>query len=125
MVRSNYNMEIIEGENLFENATRVGGRFVEELRALAEDQPIISAVRGRGMMIAFDLPNREAREEFYHGLYDAGLLGIRSGERAIRFRPVLDFPEDAVNEALDILKRQCRRMSASPRATAKEPELVK
>jgi len=62
-------------------------------------------------MLAFDLPDRASREEFYLGLFDIGLLAIRSGERSIRFRPTLDFPERAIATVLEMLGEQCRRMS--------------
>ena len=125
MVRSSYIMEIIERDNLLQNASRVGVRFVEALQNLSREQPLISAVRGRGMMIAFDLPSKEAREQFYKGLFEAGLLAIRSGERAIRFRPVLDFPENAVEEAIEIITRQCRRMREFAPTEEPSTELVK
>jgi L-lysine 6-transaminase len=38
------------------------------------------------------------------------LLAIRSGDRSIRFRPVLDLPADAIESAMAILREQCRRM---------------
>jgi L-lysine 6-transaminase len=72
---------------------------------------VITAVRGRGLMIAFDLPSRALRDEFYRGLFDLGLLALRCGERSIRFRPALDLPESAIGEAMEILEKQCRRTS--------------
>ena len=63
-------------------------------------------------MLAFDLPDRQTREEFYQGLFEIGLLAIRSGARAIRFRPALDFPAAEVATAMDMLREQCRRMKA-------------
>lgn len=126
MVRSTYIMEIIRDEHLLANATFVGERFLQALRELAEAQPIISAVRGRGAMIAFDLPDTNTREEFYRGLYETGLLAIRSGQRAIRFRPVLDFPQAAVEEAIDLIRKQCRRMPRiGDRLSPLQPMLVK
>jgi L-lysine 6-transaminase len=61
-------------------------------------------------MIAFDLPARDLRDKFYQGVFDLGLLALRSGERSIRFRPTLDLPMDAVGEAMEILRKQCQRM---------------
>jgi L-lysine 6-transaminase len=125
MVRSSYIMEIIERDHLLEHVARTGRKFVEALEALAREEPLISAVRGRGHMIAFDLPDKEAREQFYRGLFESSLLAIRSGERSIRFRPVLDFPENAVDEAIELLRRQCRRMREFAPTETPAPELVK
>ena len=41
---------------------------------------------------------------------DRGLLVLKSGERAIRFRPALDITSDVVDEALNILDEECRRL---------------
>ena len=63
-------------------------------------------------MLAFDLPSRDAREQFYRGLFDLGLLAIRAGERSVRFRPVLDITPAVVQDAVGLLREQCRRMRA-------------
>ncbi|MEY2492709.1 MAG: L-lysine 6-transaminase, partial [Verrucomicrobiota bacterium] len=57
MVRSTHFLRIIEQENLFENAAKVGAYFIEQLLELQRDCPFISRVRGRGLFIAFDLPD--------------------------------------------------------------------
>ena len=115
MVRCTHHLQIIEDERLVQNAARVGEQLLDGLREVAaEDNPIL-AVRGRGLMIAFDLPDHHMREAFYKGLYDVGLLAIRSGEKAIRFRPALDFPAAAVDETLKLIREECKRLN---RATA-------
>jgi L-lysine 6-transaminase len=110
MVRCTHHLQIIEDERLVENAAQVGEQLLDGLSEVAaEDNPIL-AVRGRGLMIAFDLPNHETRETFYKGLYDVGLLAIRSGEKAIRFRPALDFPAAAVDETIKLIREECNRL---------------
>jgi L-lysine 6-transaminase len=68
----------------------------------------LTAVRGRGLMIAFDLPSPAARDAFWKGAYELGLLVVRSGERSIRLRPVLDLTDDIIEAALRIMDQQCR-----------------
>lgn len=114
MVRATHCLRIIEKEGLLENATRVGGLFLQELCELSRKHLFIQAPRGRGLMISFDLPKGEMRDQFHRGLFEAGLLALRGGERTIRFRPALDLPEEAVAEAIEILTRQCRRMETHP-----------
>jgi L-lysine 6-transaminase len=46
-------------------------------------------------MLAFDLPDSEARDAFWKGA-STGLLVLRCGERSIRLRPVLDITEDVI-----------------------------
>lgn len=112
MVRSTHYLRIIESERLVQNAADTGRLFLDELRRLAADEPLITGVRGRGLMLAFDLPDRDTRERFYKGLFELGLIAIRCGERSIRFRPVLDITPAVVHEALALLREQCRRMKA-------------
>jgi L-lysine 6-transaminase len=112
-VRSTHYLRVIEEERLVENARVQGDHLLEELRKLARQHVVLSAVRGRGLMLAFDLPNTALRDAFWKGAYDLGLLVVRSGERSIRLRPVLDIKPDAIEGALRIMDEQCRRLSAA------------
>lgn len=112
MVRATHCLRLIHEERLLEHAARVGALLVEELEHIADESHFLSAVRGRGFMIAFDLPTTELREKFLCGLFDLGLLALRAGTRSIRFRPALDLPEEAVGQAVEILKKQCQRMAS-------------
>ena len=111
MVRSTHFLEIIEKENLVENARVVGEHFLNRLLDLQKEEPMITAVRGRGLFLAFDLPDPATRNEFWKGLFDGGMLALKSGERAIRFRPALDITHEVVDEAIELLRQQCRRMN--------------
>jgi L-lysine 6-transaminase len=113
MVRATHYLQIIEQERLVKNAQDLGGMLLEGLCELAANEPLISAPRGRGLMVAFDLPDKAQRDQFYHGLFEIGLLALRSGERSIRFRPALDVCAGEIREALDLLREQCRRMAGS------------
>jgi L-lysine 6-transaminase len=110
-VRSTHYLRIIEQEKLVENAHDKGEYFVKELQSLAKRYSVISAVRGRGLMIAFDLPNTAMRDAFWKGAYELGLLVVRCGDRSIRLRPVLDVKADVIDEAIGIMQQECRRLS--------------
>lgn len=112
MIRSTHFLRIIEKEGLVENARKVGDYFLNALRDLQNEQPMISAVRGRGLFIAFDLPDPKTRDEFWKGLFDRGLLVLKSGERAIRFRPALDITTEVIDEAIGLLREQCQQKNA-------------
>ena len=111
MVRSTHFLQIIEEENLVENARVVGDHFLSRLLELQKHNPIMAAVRGRGLFLAFDLPDPQTRDAFWKGLFQNGVLSLKSGERAIRFRPALDITKEVVDEAIEILGQQCRRTS--------------
>jgi L-lysine 6-transaminase len=109
-VRSTHFLRIIEKERLVENARSKGEIFLAELEALARRYPILSAVRGRGLMIAFDLPDAERRDQFWKGAFELGLLVVRCGKKSIRLRPVLDLTEEVIGESLRMMDKQCRRL---------------
>lgn len=119
MVRSTYCLKILEEDRLADHAQLVGRAFLDELRAFQEEEPLIQAVRGRGLMLAFDLPDRAARDQFLKGLFELGVLAIKCGPKSIRFRPALDFPQEKVSFVLDRLRQQCRRMKRN--AALKRP----
>lgn len=108
MVRSTHYLQIIEKEHLVENAAKVGAYFLDHLRQLQRDEPTISAARGRGLLLAFDLPDAETREEFWKGLFDVGVLALRCGENSIRFRPALDLTANVVDQAMELMRKFCR-----------------
>jgi L-lysine 6-transaminase len=109
MVRSTHFLRIIEKENLVENARVVGEHFLTSLQQLQSEQPIVSAVRGRGLFIAFDLPDAKTRDEFWKGLFDRGLLVLKSGDHSVRFRPALDITSEVIDEAMALLRAQCQQ----------------
>src|SRR2546430_1455748 len=109
MVRSTHYLRIIEEERLVENAAKVGAYFLEQLRELQREEPLISAARGRGLFLAFDLPDAQTREEFWHGFFDLGVLTLRSGENSIRFRPALDVTAAVIDEAVEGMRKFCRQ----------------
>src|SRR5436309_4089429 len=76
MVRSTHLMRIVEEEHLVENAAKVGAYFLDQLRQLGKEFDYIKAVRGRGMFLAFDLPDPKMREEMWKGLFDLGVLTL-------------------------------------------------
>jgi len=107
MVRSTHFLRIMEKEHLAENAAKVGGYFLDQLRDLQKEEPLISAARGRGLFLAFDLPDAKTREQFWKGFFNLGVLTLRSGENSIRFRPPLDITAGVIDEAMDAIRKFC------------------
>jgi L-lysine 6-transaminase len=112
MVRATHTLRLIERDHLVDNACDRGAHLLAGLQELAAEEPLLTAPRGRGLMVAFDLPDSEQRDQFYTGLFESGLLTLRSGEHSIRFRPPLDVAEPEIMEALRIVREQCRRSAA-------------
>lgn len=106
MVRFRRYLEIIEEERLVDNARDVGSYLLEKLQALQQHRPQqVSNVRGRGLMCAFDLDNRDTRVEFLKLAFDNGLLMLGCGVRSVRFRPVLSVSKHEIDEGLEIVER--------------------
>jgi len=123
MVRSTHCLRIIEEERLVENAAVRGEEFLLGLQAVASEFEFVSAPRGRGLMLAFDLPDRATRDAFWTGLHELGALALRSGERTLRFRPALDIRTEAVNRALVLIREQCQRTRSPARPNVTNPPL--
>ena len=105
MVRAQRFIEIIRDENLLENAKTMGAYIMGGLEKLAQETGKISNVRGRGLMIAFDLPNDGERNAVRKRLFDNKAIILPCGERSLRFRPVLDIDKSAADRALDVIRR--------------------
>ncbi|MGE5237028.1 MAG: L-lysine 6-transaminase [Acidobacteriota bacterium] len=108
MVRSTRLLEIIAEQDLVGNARRVGAFLMAGLEELSHEMPgLVSQVRGRGLMIAFDLPDPDTRSRFVHGARQHGLLVLPCGERSIRFRPFLDITTEDAATGLELVHRTC------------------
>ncbi len=104
------NLEIMEEQDLFNHASRVGKIFQQRLRGFA-DHPLVGEVRGEGLLGAAELvKNKDPREPFAasegvaaycaQACQDAGLI-VRNIGDAIAFCPPLIITEDQVHELFD------------------------
>jgi len=57
MAMANAVLDVIEEENLRENATKVGDYLLNSLKKFKEDYELIGDVRGAGMFIGVELVN--------------------------------------------------------------------
>lgn len=90
MLRSKKYLEIIEQENLLTNAKNIGAFLLTKIQLLAEEfKGTVSNPRGRGLMCAFDLPDKTARNKFISEAMKQGVVMLGCGERTVRFRPPL------------------------------------
>lgn len=89
-------IDVMEKENLVENAARVGNYLMEELKKISG----IKAVRGRGLMIGieFDEPVKELRRKL---LFDYKVFTGVTGTHVIRLLPPLSLTMEQANEFLN------------------------
>jgi 4-aminobutyrate aminotransferase len=116
-------LELLD-EQLLENATRVGGYLLEQLRVLAEQHPCIGHVRGQGLMVGVELvadrqsktPATSLQRAVIQGCFERGLLLLPCGQSTLRFCPPLTITEDDVHTALEILHAVLSQNQAHPGA---------
>jgi 4-aminobutyrate aminotransferase len=103
-------LDLVESE-LAANAEARGEQLLAGLRALQERFPIIAAVRGRGLMIGFDLVDHDMAEAFEQACFRHGLLTLTCGERGVRLAPPLVVDADQCDTALAILASACEALT--------------
>jgi L-lysine 6-transaminase len=112
MVRSQRYFEVIEEEKLVENAAKVGKYFVGELERFAEEFPtLVSNVRGRGLMAAFDLPSGELRNKALNAFMAHDVFVLSSGTRSARFRPALNLSLDEAKEGITRMEKALKDLA--------------
>jgi 4-aminobutyrate aminotransferase/(S)-3-amino-2-methylpropionate transaminase len=107
-------LESIESDGLVERARRIGSIMLPRLRAMAERNPAIGDVRGRGAMVAIELvkpgtkdPDPEITARILARCHAEGLLALTAGTygNVLRFLPPLVIPDHLLEEGLSILEK--------------------
>lgn len=112
MVRSQRYFEVIDEEKLVDNAANVGAYFLGELERFQEEFPkLVSNVRGRGLMTAFDLPSGEIRDNALKAFMANDVMVLSSGTRSARFRPALNLSMDEASEGIKRMERALKDLA--------------
>ena len=105
VVRFRYIIDAIQKEDLVKNAQDIGRILLWALRKF----PALDNVRGRGLMIAFDLDSPEQRDKMM-ALLQENMLVLKSGEKSIRLRPSLTFSADDVDLATSYISEAIHKL---------------
>jgi L-lysine 6-transaminase len=106
MVRARRILEVIEADGLIANAAAMGGHLLAQLEALAARHPVMSDVRGRGLMCAFTLPSAALRNEVITRLRtDERVLALGCGPASLRVRPALTVTAEELDRGVAALDR--------------------
>lgn len=97
-------LDVMEQEELVENARQVGEYLMERLKELQQEQPHIVDVRGRGLMIGveLDIPYKEVRNRL---LFQEHCFTGCSGTNVIRLLPPLSVSKEQADAFVEKLKR--------------------
>ena len=95
-------LDVIEQENLVENAARVGEFLIQGIKAL--NLPHVTDVRGEGLMIGIelDVPYKELRN---HLLFEEHCFTGCSGTNVLRLLPPLSLTQEQAADFLQRLQR--------------------
>lgn len=114
MVRAARYLEIIAEEKLVENAAHIGQHLFTGLTQMTQQFEIMTNLRGRGLMIAFDLPTAAARDRFRAYLFEHGCMLLSCGERSIRLRPPLNLTQEDADKGLMLMRDGLRHLHGRP-----------
>ena len=94
-------LEVIEEDQLMENATCVGNYLLEELQQLNN----IKDIRGRGLMIGIELPD-ELKHVKQNLLFKHGIFTGEAKPNVIRLLPALNITQHDADIFLQALKQE-------------------
>jgi len=97
-------LQVLNGENMIENAAETGEYFLGELKKI--DHPSIKEIRGRGLMIAIELfPGTEGgARAICQELMNMGILCKETHTYIIRFAPPLVIKKEDIDWAVKKIK---------------------
>ncbi len=104
-------LEVLEQERLMENATEVGSYLMEKLKGM----PHLQNVRGKGLMIGFDVPEKlkDLRKNL---LFTHHIFTGEAKPNTIRLLPSLALRKKDADEFLDAIEEEILQLTGSPNA---------
>ncbi len=109
MMRFKKYLEIIEEDDLVENARVMGEYLLSRIQGLTEKYPaFISNPRGKGLICAMDVPDADIRKKLLEHIFENGAIMLPCGERTIRFRPSLIIEKKHIDECFDIIEKSIK-----------------
>ena len=109
-------LRVVIDENLSENAEHLGQIFRNRMTQLAEKSPLVSLVRGKGLLNAILINDSEESETAWNicmQLKENGLLAKPTHGNVIRFAPPLVITESQLEECCDIIEHTILNFSQS------------
>ncbi|MFV0530231.1 MAG: ornithine--oxo-acid transaminase [Flavobacteriales bacterium] len=101
-------LEVVQEENLIENADRLGKIFRTEMQKLVDKTSIVTLVRGKGLLNAIVMNDSEEGNLAWNvcvALKDNGLLAKPTHGNIIRFAPPLVMTEEQLTECIAIIEK--------------------
>jgi 4-aminobutyrate aminotransferase len=99
-------IELIKRERLLARNSKMGGLLLRGLEKL----DILTNPRGRGLMLAFDLPDSRTRDTFVIEALQRGLILLGAGERSVRIIPPYIVEKSDIDEGLRVIDEAAKRV---------------
>ena len=104
MVRCKYIIRAYEKYDILSNVIEQSDLLLTNLSEFKE----LKNVRGSGLIMAFDLDNKNQRDQLVDKLKQNGLICNKTGQKAVRLRPNLNITENEVQQALEIFEKSLK-----------------
>lgn len=101
-------LEVVQEENLSQNARKLGELFRSRMRKMIEKTNLVKLVRGKGLLNAIvinDHPESKTAWNLCVALKDNGLIAKPTHGNIIRFAPPLVMTEEQLHECCDIIEK--------------------
>ena len=108
MVRFGRILQVIEEDNLVENAATVGEYLQEQIRDLSEEFEEVSNPRGKGLFCAVNFPDGATRNAVVKKCFENKLLILSCGATTMRFRPPLTTQKEHIDEGMEIIRKSIK-----------------
>jgi len=105
MVRATQILQIVEEDQLCENAATVGQYLQENLKDLSVTYDQMTNIRGKGLLCAFDFPDAAMRNTFIRKGLENNVMFLGCGAQTVRFRPALIIEKSHIDEGLTVMKK--------------------
>ena len=101
MIRCKHIIKAYKQYDILKNVEKQGNLLKQELSKLNQ----IENLRGRGLIVGFDLTSQEKRDTLVQALYRNGLICNSTGVKSIRLRPNLAISEKDILSAVSIIEK--------------------
>ncbi len=104
-------LQVMEDEGLLDHAMALGDLFMDRMRSLKQDHPIVGDVRGLGCLLGIELvKDRDTKEPFedagrlvYQRAFEKGLAWVPAGH-ILRMSPPIVMQEEVAHRGMDIIE---------------------
>ncbi|HXX21995.1 MAG TPA: aminotransferase class III-fold pyridoxal phosphate-dependent enzyme, partial [Terriglobia bacterium] len=105
-------LDVIERENLLDNATDVGNHMLKRMADWPKKYEIVGDVRGRGLMIGVEIIKDKKtkehaaaeRDRIVQLAFERGILFLGAGPSTVRICPPLVVTRDEADAAIEALE---------------------